>query len=373
MAWTTSRRPLSHVGGVTFGTELLLAGVFIVAGVGKLLDLPGSQRALRGFGIPEPFARLGRVALPIAELATAAALLFQPSAGWGSTAALVLLVAFMVAIVNGLARGNAPDCNCFGRLHSAPAGAGQVVRNAVLAGLAALVIVAGPGWVSDLGSAAGEASKVLALLLGASTLALLVVSVRLWRERRRLRAELGGLRRIANAVPPGLAVGALAPEFAVRGANGDTVTLHDLRSRGKPVALIFGAPGCGPCSALAPDLPRWGEALAGNVTLGLIGIHTYLRYDEAAVRNGSTLREVYESDPELAAESDELFELFDAYRLMATPAAVLVTPEGTIASATVDGKPAIEALIRLAAARRGAPGLRIAPTLAQDSPRASVV
>src|SRR4051812_49721015 len=32
-----------------------------------------------------------------------------------------------------------------GQLHSAPAGPGHVVRNAVLAGLAALVIIAGPG------------------------------------------------------------------------------------------------------------------------------------------------------------------------------------------------------------------------------------
>src|SRR3954466_14749993 len=110
MAWTTSRRPLSHVGGVTFVTELLLAGVFIAAGVGKLLDLPGSQRAVRAFGVPEPFARLGGLALPLAELATAAALLFQPSAKWGGVAALGLLVAFIVGIVNALAHGNAPDC-----------------------------------------------------------------------------------------------------------------------------------------------------------------------------------------------------------------------------------------------------------------------
>src|SRR3954470_9878378 len=162
------------MGGLIFATTLLLAGVFVVAGTGKLLDLPGSQRALRGFGVPAPLARLGGVALPIAERATAAALLFPPSATWGAAAALVLLVAFIAGIVNALARGKAPDCNCFGQLHSAPAGPGHVVRNAVLAGLAALVIVAGPGSASDPGIAAGDASGVLALLLGASTLALLV-------------------------------------------------------------------------------------------------------------------------------------------------------------------------------------------------------
>jgi hypothetical protein len=69
---------------------------------------------------------------------------------------------------------------------------------------------------------------------------------------------------------------------------------------------------------------------------------------------------VYERDPVLAEEADELNGVLAAYRLTATPSAVLVTPEGTIASATVDGRLAIEALIRLAVTRRGAPGLRVA-------------
>src|SRR3954454_20528678 len=106
--------------GLIFATRLLLAGVLIAAGTGKLLDLHGSQRAVREFGVPEPFARLGGVALPITEVATAAALLLQPSATWGAAAALVLFVAFIAGIVNALAHGKAPDCNCFGQLHSAP-------------------------------------------------------------------------------------------------------------------------------------------------------------------------------------------------------------------------------------------------------------
>jgi len=62
------------------------------------------------------------------------------------------------------------------------------------------------------------------------------------------------------------------------------------------------------------------------------------------------LPELYESDPAFAAGVDELYELFARFRLVATPSAVVVTPEGTIGSATVDGRPAIEALIRRTAA-----------------------
>src|SRR5215210_7187777 len=101
--------------------RLLLGGVFVVAGVG------------------ERSARIAAVALPIAELATAAALLVQPLAIWGAAAALLLLVAFTGAMVNALARGDAPDCGCFGALQSAAVSRRQVVRNTVLGALAVLV------------------------------------------------------------------------------------------------------------------------------------------------------------------------------------------------------------------------------------------
>lgn len=336
--------------------RLLLAAVFVVAGVGKLADLPDFRRVLRGFGVGERPARIGAVALPIAELATAAALLVQPLAVWGAAAALVLLAAFTGAIVNALARGDAPDCGCFGALHSAPVGRRQVVRNAALAAPAVFVVAAGPGSAI----AAGGASASVALLLGVATCSLLALVLHLRRERGRLREELTAARRIAAAVPPGLAVGALAPTFSVRGANGDRVTLDDLRSRGQPVALIFCAQGCGPCSAMVPDLPRWQVALADTITIGLVGVHTYLRYEDAAAPTGASVQEVYARDPELAAEADELNAVLAEYRLTATPSAVLVTPEGTIASATVDGRLAIEALLRLAVIRRGVPGLQVA-------------
>src|SRR3954453_10465858 len=340
--------------------RLLLAGVFLVAGVGKLADLPGFRGTLRGFGfgfgLGGRLARIGPVAPPIAEMAPAAALLVQPLAIWGAGGALVLLAIFTGAIVNALARGDAPDCGCFGALHSAPVGRRQVARNAVLAAPAVFVVVAGPGAAIT----ATGVSAALALVLGVATCSLLALPLHLRRERRRLREELTTVRRIAAAAPPGLAVGALAPSFSVRGANGDRVSLDDLRSQGQPVALIFCAQGCGPCSALAPELPRWQAALAETLTIGLVGVHTYLRFEVAAAPTGAMVHEVYERDPELAAEADELNAVLAAYKLTATPSAVLVTPEGTIASATVDGRLAIEALIRLGASRRGAPGLQVA-------------
>src|SRR3954454_4906046 len=133
------------MGTASLAVRLVLAGVFLVAGVGKLTDLPGFRETLRAFGASERLVPIGAVALPIAELATAAALLVQPLAIWGAAAALLLLTAFTGAIVNALARGDAPDCGWLGPLQSASVSRRQVVRNAVLGGLAVFVVATGPG------------------------------------------------------------------------------------------------------------------------------------------------------------------------------------------------------------------------------------
>ncbi|MGH7606652.1 MAG: MauE/DoxX family redox-associated membrane protein, partial [Gemmatimonadales bacterium] len=119
-----------------------LALVFIAAGVGKLLDPVGSRRALRDFGVPRGWAGPGAWLLPIAELAAAAALLTQALARVGAVASLLLLAAFALGVANALRQGRAPDCHCFGQLHSAPAGRGTLVRNLALGVPAALVVVA---------------------------------------------------------------------------------------------------------------------------------------------------------------------------------------------------------------------------------------
>jgi uncharacterized membrane protein YphA (DoxX/SURF4 family) len=55
--------------------RLALGGVFLVAGLSKLADRPGSQPAVIDFGVPTPL----KILLPLAELAVAATLI--PSGG----------------------------------------------------------------------------------------------------------------------------------------------------------------------------------------------------------------------------------------------------------------------------------------------------
>ncbi len=120
----------------------LLAGAFLVAGLAKLADLPGSRAALAGFGVPARIAGPAGGALPLAELAVAVLLVFNATARIGAVGALVLLLGFSAGIAAAMSRGEARECHCVGQLHSEPAGPRLLARNLSLAGLAAIAAFA---------------------------------------------------------------------------------------------------------------------------------------------------------------------------------------------------------------------------------------
>ena len=62
--------------------RLLLAAVFVVAGVAKLADREGSRRAVADFGVPVALAAPLGILLPLAELAVAATLIPTSTAFW---------------------------------------------------------------------------------------------------------------------------------------------------------------------------------------------------------------------------------------------------------------------------------------------------
>ena len=236
--------------GIALVVRLLLALVFAVAAVAKVLDLPGTRRALGEFGLPERAIGPVAVLLPLAEFATAVALVAGPSARWGAIAAVCLLVVFIVAIARAMARGEAPDCHCFGQLASGPAGRPTLIRNVLLAVPAVFVVAYGPGegidqWVS--GRSAAELGAVAAGLC-AALLAGLVA--RLWLQNRDLASENRRLQVTKEAqshFPPGLPVGTPAPRITWPGPDGEAWSLDALMRPGRPVALVFVSPDCGSC------------------------------------------------------------------------------------------------------------------------------
>jgi thiol-disulfide isomerase/thioredoxin/uncharacterized membrane protein YphA (DoxX/SURF4 family) len=321
---------------------VLLAVVFGTAGVGKLMDLEGSQRSIQAFGIRDWNAyRLG-TALPFVELTVALLLIFRPTAQAGAALAVLLLAVFVAAIANALNRGLTPDCNCFGALHSSPAGRNTVGRNAVLGAIALFGLIEGPGptidgWVAD--KAGAVVASVGLALLG---LIMAVTAFSVWRRDRALTEEVRNAHRAMAQIPPGLPVGTLAPDFDVPDVDGGRLTLTALRERGKPIMLVFTAPGCGPCEGLMPDIDQWRTVLAERFTFAVIGRGTTERVKaQQATANGDHLPDA------LTKEVLALGDLMEEYRLVGTPSAVILTPEGFIAGPTADGHAAIEALVRV--------------------------
>src|ERR687890_1472621 len=163
--------------------RLLLSGVFLVAGVGKLADRTGSRQAVIDFGLPKFLAAPIGILLPLAELAAAAALIPTSTAWWGALGALALLLLFVAGISYNLARGRKPDCHCFGQLHSAPAGWRTLARNGALAAVAGFILWegrdgAGPSALSWAGALSG--AQILALVGGLLILALLAAQAPQW-------------------------------------------------------------------------------------------------------------------------------------------------------------------------------------------------
>jgi methylamine dehydrogenase accessory protein MauD len=337
MAWTPGRRYDHDVGSFAIGVQVLLAAVFATAGAAKLLDQPGSRRALIGFGVPRALAPAAGVLLPLSEIGAAVALAARPSARWGAVAALFLVLSFVAGISRALKKGRAPDCHCFGQLHSAPAGPGTLIRNAVLAALAIVLVIHGPGPAIDTWIQARSPAELVAVGLGITSAVLAVASSRLWAARRELRREITRLQRATAALPPGLPVGTPAPEFDLANLSGEKVKLAELRARGLPVLLTFVRPSCASCELLFPDLARWQRTLADRITIVVISSGSPRDNRPAADEHG-LVNVLLDRDDEITA----------AYRVRATPTAVLVTAAGEVGSEPAVSDPSIAPLIRVA-------------------------
>jgi thiol-disulfide isomerase/thioredoxin/uncharacterized membrane protein YphA (DoxX/SURF4 family) len=322
---------------VVLALRVLLAAVFATAGVGKLLDLAGSRRAVADFGVPESAARFIGLLLPLAEIAIAIGLVFRPSAQIAAIAAAVVLAGFIAGISRALARGEQPDCHCFGQIHSAPAGPTTLIRNGIL-GAAAIVIAAygtGPaidGWVSD-----RTGAELAAVGLG---IVALIVSLYAWSLYTQNRSLINDLRiaRRAGAIGGrfGLPIGTEAPRFELANLRGDRVTLMNLTERGKPVVLLFMSPWCGPCGAMLPRIRQWQETLSERLTIAVISTGT--------PEQNETFAEQGIEDVLLQEE----MEVADIFSVKGTPTAVVVSQEGNVASRLGEMEQAIEPLVRLA-------------------------
>ncbi len=123
-------------GTVGVVAAVVVGGVLVVSGVAKLAA-PGRWRTQAGdLGV-------GWAAgpLPYVEIVLAALLVAQYHRHVVAWCAVALLGSFTTLLVVRLAQGRRPPCACFGSLSAKPIGPLDLVRNALLIGLAVLAAV----------------------------------------------------------------------------------------------------------------------------------------------------------------------------------------------------------------------------------------
>ncbi|MFN0126208.1 MAG: DoxX family protein [Verrucomicrobiales bacterium] len=130
--------PLTAV--VTLLSRLIVAAVFIYAGVLKALDPQEFLLDVRSFQVlGDPWAAVMAVGLPWLEIVGGIALVLG---GWSRSACLVLgglLLVFAGAFLQAWARGVDVTCGCFGKTENKTDFAQSLTIDAVLLALTALV------------------------------------------------------------------------------------------------------------------------------------------------------------------------------------------------------------------------------------------
>lgn len=336
-----------------FILRILLIAIFGVAGFAKLFDLEGSKKAMQGFGVPENLAMATGLVLPIFELAIALSLFFVQTSWFGAIGSAFLLGIFIVGMVWQWYQGNAPDCHCFGQVHSEPVSPKSILRNIIFIIPALLLIIAGRGnqGLNLFDSNINNSTETpMTIIIGLAVIGLLAAVVYFLKQISEQQVQI--MRRIeileftahdgtkeveredVTSPVEGLPIGTPAPVFELPDLNNKIVTLNSLLTPKKLTLMLFVSPTCNPCGALLPEIEEWQSSLKDK--LNFVFISTGGAKENADKLNGKTLKKI------LLQKDREVAELYGAKW---TPTALLVNSEGRIASRVAAGDSAIRTLI----------------------------
>jgi peroxiredoxin/uncharacterized membrane protein YphA (DoxX/SURF4 family) len=325
--------------------RLFLFGVFVLAGVTKLLDRKGSEKAVKDFGVPEDLSKPIATVLPVAEIVIGMLFLFVGTSWLGAIGALLLLLVFIGGMIYQIAQGNAPDCHCFGQIHSEPVGKSSLIRNIGFAILALLLVARGSdGQGMDLSSSPND---MLQAVIALGILVLLAVAVfylkKILEQQQQISKRIEILELISrdgaevereNAGKPteSLPLGSPFPDFELADTAGKRITMADFRRAKHPLLFIFVSPDCGPCNALYPEIKEWREELAEKVKIVLVS-------------TGSISANLEKFADEKSVLLQQKREVAEEVMARWTPTAIYVNAEGRISSHPAAGDTAIRELV----------------------------
>jgi uncharacterized membrane protein YphA (DoxX/SURF4 family)/thiol-disulfide isomerase/thioredoxin len=337
---------------------LILAAMFMVAGIKAFTGRKAYLAMLSEFGVPAALRRQVAVTLTVCELLIGTTLPIPFFNNAAAVAALCLLGCYTCVIAYALISGKRPNCNCFGQLSQKPISPTTLLRNAVFMLLSALIV-----WRED--------ARVAKLGLDISTSAVLVggiIVVQAWlllhllMQNGRLFLKIDTIEMQLKAAGfdnwapnanmaehNGLPIGSLAPDFAIESAfDGKRTLFSRVRDSDMLTVLIFSDAACGPCKDMLPQVARWSRQYGAVLKLLII---TTMSDKPAADLYGQLADITYIQNARDAAA------LYDA---AATPSAVIVSREGSVASTLALGENQIRDLIlAIVASERSEPAAAI--------------
>lgn len=328
--------------------RIFLFAVFAVAAIGKFLDLKGAEKSVKAFGTPADLAKTFAILIPFAELVFAVCLLFVGTSWLGAIGVFLFLLVFIGGMIAQLAQGKAPDCHCFGAIHSEPVSKKSLIRNGVFAILALFLIAQGrenQGLSFAIMTNELALQFILGLAIVGSLGAVIFYLKKISEQQNQIMRRIDVLEFVSHdgnkqverenvgSLQDALPIGAVAPDFVLPDLKGKKVALEHLLMQRKPLILFFVSPNCVPCAELLPEIETWREEFAERFNF------VFISGGDAA----ENLEKFGASVKNILLQKDR--EVAEAFYAVWTPTVLVVNSEGIIASRPAVGDAAIRQLI----------------------------
>ncbi|PPG38763.1 MauE/DoxX family redox-associated membrane protein [Pseudoclavibacter sp. RFBA6] len=310
----------------------LVACVLIASGALKLPQRSRTLQSFTAFGVPAALRKpWTAIAFPIGEIILGAALLLLSGPAYLVAASLstLLMAAYLTVVARSVAKRQAVDCNCFGALSTQPVSQITIWRNAVLTFAAILALVL-PGM------SLGVPAQLALFSLGDWTWLVAIAVVA-------LVGIVAGLVKTPAAPSAANSRATSGQDFELVEQGPDLITdpsardmiphnLELVSGDGSPellynlvvvpqktTVLIFARVGCGSCGPVLSQIGEWSRELGDDAQ---IIVATSSSRDSIKKNYPSALPSTY-----FGAKA-----VSDHFEVAATPAALLLAADGTIAS-----------------------------------------
>ncbi len=309
----------------------LIACVLIASGALKLPQRSRTLQSLAAFGVPAPLRKpWTAAALPVGEIILGATLLLLSGPAYlvAATLAVLLMATYLVVVARSVANRQTVDCNCFGALSTEPVSQITIWRNAGLT-LAALLAMLLPGMALGVPAQLAlfslddwmwlTATAAVALVGVAAGLAKPVSSAPT-SDRDATAGQDFELVEGPDLISDPAARDAIPRTLELVSGDGAPELLYNLVVvPQKTTILIFASVGCGSCGPVLSQVGDWSRELGDDAQIII-----------ATSSSRSSVAESYPSAlPFTYFGAKAATEFFGA---SATPAAILLAADGTIAS-----------------------------------------